>query len=244
MLVRLLILRDCYCYVLDTSESAWKAYFGNSWAIIRGKKLEDWKALTGARRLTKTMMNHSAKLFWFTILNKNTGCPPTMVKTVNATLYHVASTDQKPDHNFWSEGPNSWCSYQRDQENYRHSHKITGTKTYKHRLPRTISTCEPISGWRKKWPLLEKIQSKTRWSNAKKAAEEGEMKRVVWLKWEWLYERGGFWTVNNFCHWKITFKTWKSRFAEVKFLIILFASDFSVGIVQIWMKFRLIIVLI
>ncbi|KAE8738831.1 hypothetical protein FOCC_FOCC015663 [Frankliniella occidentalis] len=44
-------------------------------------------------------------------IQKNAPDVPKMKKAVMATIYHVSSTDSKPNHNFCPQGKNSWCFY-------------------------------------------------------------------------------------------------------------------------------------
>jgi len=47
-----------------------------------------------------------------------------MVNAVLAVLYHVSSTDEKPNHSLCPVGENSWCGWQRDSASYKHKHGL------------------------------------------------------------------------------------------------------------------------
>ena len=47
-----------------------------------------------------------------------------MTKYVEASLCHVVSTDDNPQHHLCPEGEDSWCRYNRDQEGYKHKNGI------------------------------------------------------------------------------------------------------------------------
>ena len=41
-----------------------------------------------------------------------------------ASLYHVCSTDENPNHHMCSSGDNSWRGYNRDRDTFRHMHGL------------------------------------------------------------------------------------------------------------------------
>ena len=47
-----------------------------------------------------------------------------MQKSVLATLYHVESTDDDPNHSFCPTGPDSWCKYNVNDQTYTHKHGL------------------------------------------------------------------------------------------------------------------------
>ena len=56
-----------------------------------------------------------------------------------ATLYHVSSTDEEPNHSFCPDGPNKWCKYNLDPSTYKH----------RHGLPQAVvDVIEPVMGFR------------------------------------------------------------------------------------------------
>lgn len=54
-----------------------------------------------------------------------------------AILYHSASSDENPQHDYYPEGEDRWCGWQRDQ--------TKGTNSYKHRSPLVPAVVEVIS---------------------------------------------------------------------------------------------------
>lgn len=47
-----------------------------------------------------------------------------MAKAIQASLYHVASTDENPQHDLCPEGQDSWCGYKRDRDTYKQKNGI------------------------------------------------------------------------------------------------------------------------
>ena len=47
-----------------------------------------------------------------------------MAKAVKASLLHVASTEENPQHHLCPKGKDSWCGYQRDSKTYKHKKGI------------------------------------------------------------------------------------------------------------------------
>ena len=47
-----------------------------------------------------------------------------MKAAVRAVLPHVASTEANKMHDLCAEGPNSWCKYKADPENYKHKNGL------------------------------------------------------------------------------------------------------------------------
>lgn len=100
----------------------------------KGKKLDDEKPLTGKNRLTNKTIDTLQNYFGMAIRH-NTHSLPDMVNAVWASLYHVSSTNENPNHTLCPTGDESWCKWQRDPVTYQH----------KHGLPAAIvSLLEPI----------------------------------------------------------------------------------------------------
>ena len=57
-------------------------------------------------------------------IRNNTGSLVDMVNAVNASLYHVASTNENPNHGLCPSGEDSWCGWQRDPSSYEHKHGL------------------------------------------------------------------------------------------------------------------------
>ena len=90
---------------------------------MRGKKLRDGKLLSGAGCLTDKKIDTLQNYFGLAIRqNKNDLLQ--MQQSVMATLYHVASTDETPNHSFCPDGPDSWCQFNNNQDNYKHKHGL------------------------------------------------------------------------------------------------------------------------
>ncbi|CAB4016723.1 Hypothetical predicted protein [Paramuricea clavata] len=58
-----------------------------------------------------------------------------MATAIEASLYHVASTDENPQHHLCPDGEDSWCGYNRDKDNYKHKNGI---------LPCIMNVIKPI----------------------------------------------------------------------------------------------------
>jgi hypothetical protein len=52
-------------------------------------------------------------------------CIEEMAKAVKASLFHVASTEENPQHHLCPKGEHSWCGYQRDFKTYKHKNGIS-----------------------------------------------------------------------------------------------------------------------
>ena len=88
------------------------------------KKIIRWKLLSGAGRLTDKKIDLFQNYFGLAI-RQNKGDLLGLQQSVFATLhYYLASTDSEPNHSFCPTGPESWCKYQNDQENYKHKHGL------------------------------------------------------------------------------------------------------------------------
>lgn len=92
-------------------------------STYRGKKLSDGKTISGKGRLTDTIINRLQNYYGMAIRN-NLNSVNEMQNNILASLYHVASRKEDPDHNMCPTGPDSWCKYQRDPESYVHKDGI------------------------------------------------------------------------------------------------------------------------
>ena len=92
-------------------------------ANYKVKKLRDGKSITGKNRLTTKIIDTLQNYYGMAIRN-NTGSLVDMVNAVNASLYHVASTNENPNHGLCPSGEDSWCGWQRDPSSYEHKHGL------------------------------------------------------------------------------------------------------------------------
>lgn len=76
----------------------------------------------GAGRLTNEMAN-TIQNFYSRAIRVNKGDAKKMSKATHAILKHYSSTPEEPKHDDCPTGPNSWCSYQRDEANRTNRHK-------------------------------------------------------------------------------------------------------------------------
>jgi hypothetical protein len=89
----------------------------------KGVKLSDGKGLSGKGRLTTGKIDILQNYYGLAVRN-NLNDVSEMAKQINAALFHVASTNEKPQHHLCPTGDDSWCGYQRDKETYKHRNGI------------------------------------------------------------------------------------------------------------------------
>ena len=82
-----------------------------------GKKLEDGLGLGGKGRLTIERIN-TLQNFYGKAIRDNIGSAADMSKATHAILKHYSSTLDNPKHEDCPEGPDSWCSYNRDKTSH------------------------------------------------------------------------------------------------------------------------------
>jgi hypothetical protein len=82
----------------------------------KGKKLADGKGLSGAGRLTIARID-SIQSFYGLSIRQNKGDSKAMAKATKAIMYHYASSEERPQHDYCPIGKDSWCTYQRDIAN-------------------------------------------------------------------------------------------------------------------------------
>ena len=102
------------------------------------KKLADGKAIGGRGRLTDKMIDPMQNYYGFAI-HKNKNNLIGIASDVRVGLYHLASSDENPQHHLSPKGIDSWCSWQKDVANK--------TNLYKHkkRLPKiVVNVIQPI----------------------------------------------------------------------------------------------------
>lgn len=96
----------------------------------KGKKLQDGKSLDGKNRLTEAVIDQIQNYYGMAI-RQNVNSAENMRKAVWAVLFHISSSDDKPNHGLCPEGRNSWCKYNKA--------KATGEQfTHKRPLPHAI----------------------------------------------------------------------------------------------------------
>ena len=89
----------------------------------KGRKLSDGKGISGKGRLTDGKIDILQNYYGLSI-RENLHDVHEMAKSIKASLYHVASTDDNPQHHLCPKGEDSWCGYQRDAEAYQHKNGI------------------------------------------------------------------------------------------------------------------------
>ena len=112
----------------------------------KGRKLSDGKGLAGKGRLTDAKIDVLQNYYGLAV-RENLDDVAKMAKAIKATLYHVASFDEKPQHHLCPDGEDSWCGYKRYQESYKHKNGIPG---------RIVKLIEPIFADLSKPDLLRK----------------------------------------------------------------------------------------
>ena len=90
----------------------------------RGQTLNDGKLLSGKNRLNDKAIDTLQTYFGMAIRANTNKSLAEMQKAIMASFYHVVSTDERPEHSFCPIGPESWCDYQKDPENYKHRHGL------------------------------------------------------------------------------------------------------------------------
>jgi hypothetical protein len=90
----------------------------------KGLTLADGKkGLSGKGRLTDSKIDVLQNYYGLAV-RENLDDVGKMAKSIEASLYHVASTDKNPQHHLCPEGEDSWCGYQKDKEGYKHKNGI------------------------------------------------------------------------------------------------------------------------
>ena len=89
----------------------------------KGVKLADGKGLAGKGRLTDGKIDVLQNYYGLAIRENLTDVDK-LAKAIEASLYHVASTNEKPQHDLCPDGDDSWCGYKQDRENYKHKNGI------------------------------------------------------------------------------------------------------------------------
>ena len=85
--------------------------------IYKGKKLADGKPLNGKHRQISSIVD-TLQNYYEMAIRSNSDPLVNMVNAVLATLYHVASTVEVPNHDMCSSGENSWCQWNKNSSTY------------------------------------------------------------------------------------------------------------------------------
>ena len=86
-------------------------------------KLSDGKGLAGKGRLTDGKIDVLQNYYGLAV-RENTNDVSKMAEGIQAALYHVASTDDNPQHHLCPDGEESWCGYKREKISYKHKNGI------------------------------------------------------------------------------------------------------------------------
>ena len=89
----------------------------------KGLKLDDGKGLSGKGRLTDAKIDILQNYYGLAV-RENLDSVDNMAKHIEASLYHVASTAENPQHHLCPAGEDSWCGYNRDKKGYKHKNGI------------------------------------------------------------------------------------------------------------------------
>ena len=89
----------------------------------KGVKLADGKGLAGKGRLADSKIDVLQNYYGLAV-RENLSDVGEMATAIEASLYHVASTDENPQHHLCPDGEDSWCGYNRDKDNYKHKNGI------------------------------------------------------------------------------------------------------------------------
>lgn len=78
--------------------------------LVQKHKSGDAQRISGKGRLTADLITKISSYYGWAI-KSFAGDLDKMHNAVWATFYHITSTDEKPNHNFCPDGPDSWCKY-------------------------------------------------------------------------------------------------------------------------------------
>ena len=91
----------------------------------KGIKVSDGKGLSGKGRLTDGKIDILQNYYGLAV-RENLNDIDEMANAIKASLYHVASTEENPQHHLCPDGEDSWCGYKRESETYQHKNGIPG----------------------------------------------------------------------------------------------------------------------
>ena len=86
-------------------------------------KLSDGKGLDGKGRLTDGKIDVLQNYYGLAV-RENTNDVSKMAERIQTALYHVASTDDNPQHHLCPDGEEGWCGYKREKKSYKHKNGI------------------------------------------------------------------------------------------------------------------------
>lgn len=79
--------------------------------VYKGRKLEDGKTLGGREHLTEAKIKSFQK-YYGKAIRSHKNDKEGMERAIWAILYHSASSDENPQHDYCLEGETSWCGWQ------------------------------------------------------------------------------------------------------------------------------------
>ena len=83
------------------------------------KLKKETPGLGGKGKLTDAMIDRLQNYYGIAI-RSNVGDLNGMKKTIHASFFHCASSEQRDLHTHCPTGPSSWCGYQRDRNSFKH----------------------------------------------------------------------------------------------------------------------------
>lgn len=83
--------------------------------IMKGVKVDDGNGLSGKGRLTYGKIGVLQNYYGLAVRG-NLHEIGKMAKSIKASLYHVASTEDNPQHHLCPDGKDNWCGYWREKE--------------------------------------------------------------------------------------------------------------------------------
>lgn len=101
----------------------------------KGRGLDDGLSLGGRDCLTDKRIDLFQK-YYGKAIRSNKNDKEGMKTAIWAILYHSASSDDDPQHDYCPEGETSWCGWQRD--------RAKGTHAYKHKSPLPPAVVEVV----------------------------------------------------------------------------------------------------
>ena len=99
------------------------------------RKLENGKSIGGKGRLPDRMIDRMQKYYGL-VIRQNANNRKGMINDIKAGLYHIASSDQTPQHSRCPKGKYSWCGWQWD--------RASKATKYKHRSALPLATVDAV----------------------------------------------------------------------------------------------------
>jgi hypothetical protein len=85
--------------------------------------LDDSKGVGAKGRLTDSKIDVLQNYYGLAV-RENLKDVDKMAKNIEASHFHVASTNENPQHHLCPDGEDSWCGYKRDESTYHHKNSI------------------------------------------------------------------------------------------------------------------------